>query len=63
MLVWFEVDDYAAAVARAHAFGAHVIEETVDATFYYRELWLRGPNWYFVVISRPGNSVDAASLK
>jgi len=51
VLVWFEVDDYAAAVARARAIGADEIEETINPNAGHRELWLRDADGYVVVIA------------
>ena len=59
VLVWFEVDDYAAAAARARALGAHVIEETVNPRPRHHELWLRDPDGYVVVIVSPDGSASA----
>lgn len=60
VLIWFEVEDYAAAAARARAIGANVIEETINPNAHHRELWLRDANDYVVVISSPDGSVDPA---
>lgn len=59
VLVWFEVDDYAAAAARARALGAHVIEETVNPRPRHHELWLRDPDGYVVVIVSPDGTANA----
>jgi len=56
VLVWFEVDDYAAAAARARAIGAEVIEETVNPRPRHHELWLRDPDGYVVVLASPDGS-------
>ncbi len=56
VLVWFEVDDYAAAAARARALGAHVIEETFNPRPQHHELWLRDPDGYVVVLASPDGS-------
>jgi catechol 2,3-dioxygenase-like lactoylglutathione lyase family enzyme len=47
VLVWFEVDDYAAAATRARAIGAHVIEELVNP---------RPCHGYVVVLASPDGS-------
>jgi len=60
VLVWFEVDDYAAAAARARAMGAHVLEETVNPNAHHRELWLRDADGYVVVLASPDGSADPA---
>jgi len=56
VLVWFEVDDYAAAAARARAIGAEVIEETINPRPQHHELWLRDPDGYVAVIASPDGS-------
>lgn len=57
VLVWFEVDDYAAATGRARAIGAHIIEETVNPNAQHHELWLRDADGYVVVLaSRDGTA-------
>jgi catechol 2,3-dioxygenase-like lactoylglutathione lyase family enzyme len=58
VLVWFEVDDYAAAASRARAIGAQVIEETVNPRPQHHELWLRDPDGYVVVLASPDGSAD-----
>jgi hypothetical protein len=61
VLLWFEVDDYAVAAARARALGANVIEETVNPRPQHHELWLRDPDGYVVVIVSPDGSAPAPS--
>lgn len=58
VLVWFEVDDYAAAAARARAVGAHVIEELVNPNARHHELWLRDADGYVVVLASPDGSAE-----
>ena len=58
VLVWFELDDYAAAAARARAIGARVIEETINPRPKHHELWLRDPDGYVVVIVSPDGSAS-----
>jgi catechol 2,3-dioxygenase-like lactoylglutathione lyase family enzyme len=54
VLVWFEVDDFDAAVARARALGAVVVEEPhVNPAPNHREMWLRDPDGYVVVFASP----------
>jgi catechol 2,3-dioxygenase-like lactoylglutathione lyase family enzyme len=55
VLLWFEVDDFDAAVERARALQAQVIEEPkVNPNAGHREMWLRDPDGYVVVIAGPG---------
>jgi hypothetical protein len=58
VLVWFELDDYAAAAERTRALGAHVIEETVNPRPRHHELWLRDPDGYVVVLVSPDGSAN-----
>jgi predicted enzyme related to lactoylglutathione lyase len=55
VLLWFEVADFDAAVERARALQAQVIEEPkVNPNAGHREMWLRDPDGYVVVIASPG---------
>jgi catechol 2,3-dioxygenase-like lactoylglutathione lyase family enzyme len=56
VLVWFELDDYAGAAARARALGAVVIEEKVNPAAQHHELWLRDLDGYVVVLASPDGS-------
>ncbi len=51
--IWFEIDDYAAAAARARELGAQVIEERMNPNAHHHELWLRDPDGYVVVLASP----------
>jgi catechol 2,3-dioxygenase-like lactoylglutathione lyase family enzyme len=54
VLLWFELDDFDAAVKRARALRATVIEEPhVNPGPQHREMWLRDPDGYVVVIVSP----------
>ena len=54
VLLWFEVDDFNAAVKRARSLPAEVIEEPhVNPRPNHREMWLRDPDGYVVVIASP----------
>jgi len=54
LLLWFELDDFDAAVKRARAMKATVIEEPhVNPGPQHREMWLRDPDGYVVVITSP----------
>jgi catechol 2,3-dioxygenase-like lactoylglutathione lyase family enzyme len=54
VLLWFEVDDFDAAVARARALRATIVEEPhVNPAPNHREVWLRDPDGYLVVIASP----------
>jgi len=58
VLVWFEVDDYPAALARARSLDAHVIEEKFNPAPQHRECWLRDADGYIVVIAGPDGSAE-----
>jgi len=52
VLLWFETDDFDAAVARARALGAKVLEEPHEnPNAGHREIWLRDPDGYVVVVA------------
>jgi catechol 2,3-dioxygenase-like lactoylglutathione lyase family enzyme len=52
VLVWFEIDDFDAAVARARALRAAVVEEPhVNPAPGHREMWIRDPDNYVVVFA------------
>jgi catechol 2,3-dioxygenase-like lactoylglutathione lyase family enzyme len=52
VLLWFEVDDFDAAVERAGSLRAQVVEEPhVNPNAGHREIWLRDPDGYVVVIA------------
>ncbi|HUM14025.1 MAG TPA: VOC family protein [Myxococcaceae bacterium] len=58
VLLWFEVDDFDAAVARARELGAEVLEDVhANPAPGHWELWLRDPDGYVVVIASPDGSV------
>ncbi|MFP2913088.1 VOC family protein [Pyxidicoccus sp. 3LFB2] len=61
VLLWFEVDDFDAAVDRARRLGARVIEEPhVNPAPQHRELWLQDPDGYVVVLASPdGEAAEA----
>ena len=51
VLLWFEVGDFDAAVGRACSLGAEIIEGPhVNPNSGQREMWIRDPDGYVVVI-------------
>jgi catechol 2,3-dioxygenase-like lactoylglutathione lyase family enzyme len=58
VLLWFQVDDFDSVVERARALRAEIIEEPhVNPAPQHREMWLRDPDGYVVVIAgRDGES-------
>lgn len=60
VLLWFEVDDFDAAVERARSLRAQVVEEPhVNPGPGHREMWIRDPDGYVVVISSPDGEAGA----
>jgi len=54
VVLWFQVDDFDAAVARARGLGAEIVlEPHVNPNHQHREIWLRDSNGYVVVVSSP----------
>lgn len=54
VLLWFQLDDFDAAVSRARALKVEVIEEPhINPAPQHREMWLRDPDGYLVVIASP----------
>jgi catechol 2,3-dioxygenase-like lactoylglutathione lyase family enzyme len=52
VLLWFQTDAFDAAVARARALGAEILEEPhVNPNAKHREIWLRDPDGYVVVFA------------
>jgi catechol 2,3-dioxygenase-like lactoylglutathione lyase family enzyme len=60
VLLWFQVDDFDATVQRAQELRAEVIEEAhFNPAPKHREIWLRDPDGYVVVISSPDGEVTS----
>lgn len=54
VLLWFEVSDFDAAVARARSLRAPIIEEPhINPNAQHKEIWLRDPDGYVVVLAGP----------
>lgn len=54
VVLWFQVDDFDAAVERARGLNAEIIEEPhFNPAPRHREIWLRDPNGYVVVVASP----------
>jgi catechol 2,3-dioxygenase-like lactoylglutathione lyase family enzyme len=52
VLLWFQTDDFNAAVDRLRAMSAHILEgPKVNPNARHREIWLRDPDGYVVVIA------------
>jgi hypothetical protein len=54
VVLWFQVEDFDATVKRAHGLSAEVIEGPfVNPAPQHREIWLRDPDGFVVVIASP----------
>jgi catechol 2,3-dioxygenase-like lactoylglutathione lyase family enzyme len=52
VLLWFEVEDFPGAVARAQVLSAEVLEGPMfNPNANHREIWLRDPDGYVVVLA------------
>jgi catechol 2,3-dioxygenase-like lactoylglutathione lyase family enzyme len=64
LLLWFEIDDFEAALARAQAMGVEVIlpchrnPPEGNGGPNHWELWLRDPDGYKVVVASPDGTAD-----
>jgi len=60
VLLWFEVDDFDAVVEQARALGAQIVlEPHVNPRPNHREMWLRDPDGYMVVIASPDGEANS----
>lgn len=60
LLLWFEIDDFDDAVARARSLSAEVVQEPfANPRAGHREIWLRDPDGYVVVLASPNGEADA----
>ena len=54
VLLWFQVSDFDSAVERARSVGAEIIlEPHFNPAPQHREIWLRDPDGYVVVLAGP----------
>ena len=54
VLLWFEVEDFDAVVARARGLRAEIVlEPHFNPAPKHREMWLRDPDGYVVVVASP----------
>ena len=52
VVLWFQVDDFDLAIERARRLGAEIIEEPhFNPAPQHREVWLRDPDGYVVVVA------------
>lgn len=69
VLLWFEIDDFDAAVARSGELGAEVVlaahrnpPEGQPGGPAHREIWLRDPDGYTVVLASPDGEAALGSV-
>ncbi len=61
MLLWFEVDDFDVAVARARELDAPILLDVHrNPNANHRELWIRDPDGYTVVLASPDGDAKEA---
>ncbi len=59
VVLWFQLDDFDLAVGRARGLGAEIIEEPhFNPAPRHREIWLRDPDGYVVVVASPDGEGD-----
>ncbi len=64
VLLWFQVDDFDSVVERARALRTEIIEEPhVNPGPQHREMWLRDPDGYVVVIASPDGQSSSYPLR
>jgi catechol 2,3-dioxygenase-like lactoylglutathione lyase family enzyme len=52
VLLWFQIDDFEAAVKRTREMGVEILEgPRVNPNANHREIWLRDPDGYVVVLA------------
>lgn len=60
VLLWFQVDDFAAAVARAHSLKAEILEEPRhNPRANHWEVWVGDPDGYVVVLAGAAGNESA----
>ena len=54
VLLWFEVNNFDAAVRRARSLHAEIVEEPhVNLRAHHKEIWIRDPDGFVVVLAGP----------
>ena len=60
VLLWFQVDEFDFVVERARGLRATIIEEPhFNPAPRHREIWLRDPDGYVVVIASPDGEIES----
>jgi catechol 2,3-dioxygenase-like lactoylglutathione lyase family enzyme len=64
VLLWFETDAFEAAVKRVRAVKAEIVEEPhLNPAANHREVWIRDPDGYLVVLASPEGDTGRRSRK
>jgi catechol 2,3-dioxygenase-like lactoylglutathione lyase family enzyme len=59
VVLWFQVDDFDAAVQRARTLGAEIVKEPhINPNPQHREIWLRDADGYVVVVASPDGECE-----
>jgi len=59
VVLWFQVDDFDAAVERARGLGAEIVTEPqFNPAPRHREIWLRDTDGYVVVLASPDGETE-----
>jgi|SRR5471032_1275994 len=59
VLLWFETDQFDDLLLRVWALGAEIVEEPhVNERAKHREVWVRDPDGYVVVLSSPFGDIE-----
>jgi catechol 2,3-dioxygenase-like lactoylglutathione lyase family enzyme len=64
VVLWFQTNEFDAAVSRAKNLQAEILEEaTVNTNANHREFWVRDPDGYVVVIAGAYGDIGASQTK
>jgi hypothetical protein len=59
VVLWFQVDEFDLVVERVRGLRAEIIEEVhINPAPQHREIWLRDPDGYVVVVASPDGECD-----
>jgi catechol 2,3-dioxygenase-like lactoylglutathione lyase family enzyme len=59
-ILWFEAADFGSAVSRIRASGAELVTDVhLNPNAGHREIWIRDPDGYLVVLAEPYNVVTS----
>lgn len=64
VLLWFQTDEFNVAIERARALHAEILEQPkVNSNANHREVWLRDPDGYIVVLAGAYSDLGASHSK